>query len=150
MTVAIYLYLNCCSPGLKSYIQWPQRREQMLMVTQSMKPAEGQQIVAEPRKHRPVAPHLAIYRMQINHFNSPFNRITGSILSGGLYCFGATYFVSPLFGCYITPILTSLCRCTNHDARDPSPLTLVLKGAWQPNEPKAANRAWHPFHCTSH
>jgi hypothetical protein len=22
----------------------------------------------------------------------------------------------------------------------------VLKGAWQPK----ANRAWHPFHCTSH
>jgi succinate dehydrogenase (ubiquinone) cytochrome b560 subunit len=66
-----------------------------------MKPAEGQQILAEQRKHRPVAPHLAIYRMQINYFNSPFNRITGTILSGGLYCFGAAYLVSPLFGWHL-------------------------------------------------
>ena len=66
-----------------------------------MKPAEGQQILAEQRKHRPVAPHLAIYRMQINYFNSPFNRMTGSFLSGGLYCFGAAYLVSPLFGWHL-------------------------------------------------
>jgi succinate dehydrogenase (ubiquinone) cytochrome b560 subunit len=73
-----------------------------------MKPAESQQILAEQRKRRPVSPHLAIYRMQINYFNSPFNRITGSILSGGLYCFGAAYLVSPLFGWHLdTPTLVS-------------------------------------------
>jgi succinate dehydrogenase (ubiquinone) cytochrome b560 subunit len=66
-----------------------------------MKPAEGQQILAEQRKKRPVSPHLAIYRMQINYFTSPLNRITGSILSGGLYCFGAAYLVSPLFGWHL-------------------------------------------------
>jgi succinate dehydrogenase (ubiquinone) cytochrome b560 subunit len=66
-----------------------------------MKPAESQQILAEQRKRRPVSPHLTIYRMQINYFNSPFNRITGSILSGGLYCFGAAYLVSPLFGWHL-------------------------------------------------
>ncbi|PMD47173.1 cytochrome b560 subunit of succinate dehydrogenase [Hyaloscypha variabilis F] len=60
-----------------------------------------QQILAEQRKKRPVSPHLAIYRMQINYFTSPLNRITGSILSGGLYCFGAAYLVSPLFGWHL-------------------------------------------------
>jgi succinate dehydrogenase (ubiquinone) cytochrome b560 subunit len=66
-----------------------------------MKPAESQQILAEQRKLRPVSPHLAIYRMQINYFNSPFNRITGSVLSGAFYCFGAAYLVSPLFGWHL-------------------------------------------------
>ena len=39
--------------------------------------------------------------MQINYFNSPFHRITGSLLSGGLYIFGAAYLVSPLFGWHL-------------------------------------------------
>jgi succinate dehydrogenase (ubiquinone) cytochrome b560 subunit len=39
--------------------------------------------------------------MQINYFNSPFNRITGSVLSGAFYCFGAAYLVSPLFGWHL-------------------------------------------------
>jgi succinate dehydrogenase (ubiquinone) cytochrome b560 subunit len=39
--------------------------------------------------------------MQINYFNSPFHRITGSVLSGALYCFGAAYLVSPLFGWHL-------------------------------------------------
>jgi len=30
-----------------------------------------------------------------------FNRITGAILSGGVYCFGAAYLVSPLFGWHL-------------------------------------------------
>ena len=66
-----------------------------------MKPTESQKILAEQRKRRPVSPHLAIYRMQINYFNSPFHRITGSVLSGALYCFGAAYLVSPLFGWHL-------------------------------------------------
>lgn len=39
--------------------------------------------------------------MSINYFNSPFHRITGSLLAGAFYCFGATYLVSPLFGWYL-------------------------------------------------
>lgn len=39
--------------------------------------------------------------MQINYFTSPLNRITGAVLSGSLYCFGAAYLVSPLFGWHL-------------------------------------------------
>jgi succinate dehydrogenase (ubiquinone) cytochrome b560 subunit len=66
-----------------------------------MKPTEAHQILVEQRKSRPVSPHLAIWRMPINYFNSPFNQITGSVLSGTFYCFGAAYLVSPLFGWHL-------------------------------------------------
>ena len=34
-------------------------------------------------------------------YASAFNRITGSVLSGGLYIFGAAYLVSPLLGWHL-------------------------------------------------
>jgi succinate dehydrogenase (ubiquinone) cytochrome b560 subunit len=69
--------------------------------TQPIKPTESHQILVEQRKHRPVSPHLTIYRMQINYFNPPFHRITGSMLSGTFYCFGAAYLISPLSGWHL-------------------------------------------------
>ena len=48
-----------------------------------------------------MSPHLAIYRPQITWLLSGLNRITGSILSGGFYIFGAAYLVSPLFGWHL-------------------------------------------------
>ncbi|MCJ1466995.1 hypothetical protein MMC07_005617 [Pseudocyphellaria aurata] len=55
-------------------------------------------ILAEQRLRRPISPHLSIYRPQITWYLSMFNRITGSVLSGGFYIFGFTYLISPLFG----------------------------------------------------
>ena len=55
-------------------------------------------ILAAQRRQRPVAPHLSIYRPQITWYLSIFNRVTGSVLSGGMYTFGFLYLISPLFG----------------------------------------------------
>lgn len=51
--------------------------------------------LAAQRRNRPVAPHLSIYRPQITWILSITNRITGLVLSGGFYLFGATYLLAP-------------------------------------------------------
>ncbi|KAH7059007.1 hypothetical protein B0J12DRAFT_594846 [Macrophomina phaseolina] len=56
-----------------------------------------------PRHHHPPPfrkrPHLSIYRPQHTWFNpSILGRITGSLLSGGLYLFFAAYACAPLLG----------------------------------------------------
>jgi succinate dehydrogenase (ubiquinone) cytochrome b560 subunit len=58
-------------------------------------------ILVQQRLKRPVSPHLGIYKPQITWYASILNRITGSILSGGLYAFGAAYLVAPLFGWHL-------------------------------------------------
>jgi succinate dehydrogenase (ubiquinone) cytochrome b560 subunit len=63
-----------------------------------MTPADSHQILVEQRKLRPIAPHLSIYQPQIPWILSSLHRITGSVLSGGFYIFGAAYLVSPVFG----------------------------------------------------
>lgn len=60
------------------------------------------QILVKQRLQRPVAPHLTIYKPQITWILSSLNRITGSILSGGLYIFGALYAVAPVLGLSIS------------------------------------------------
>ncbi|OAP61655.1 succinate dehydrogenase, cytochrome b556 subunit [Fonsecaea erecta] len=69
--------------------------------TQSVSQASGQEILANQRLHRPVSPHLAIYRPQITWYLSALNRITGASLSGAIYVFGAAYLVAPLFGWHL-------------------------------------------------
>jgi succinate dehydrogenase (ubiquinone) cytochrome b560 subunit len=69
--------------------------------TERISPSDSQQILAEQRKRRPVSPHLSIYRLQINYITSPLHRITGAVVSGGLYCFGAAYLAAPLFGWHL-------------------------------------------------
>ncbi|MCJ1238790.1 hypothetical protein MMC14_006781 [Varicellaria rhodocarpa] len=66
-----------------------------------MPPADGYSILVKQRLNRPVSPHLSIYQPQITWYASIMNRITGSILSGGFYIFGAAYVVAPLFGWHI-------------------------------------------------
>lgn len=63
--------------------------------------SDANSILASQRRHRPVSPHLGIYRPQITWVASALNRVTGSILSGGFYIFGAAYLVSPLFGWHL-------------------------------------------------
>ena len=69
--------------------------------TQHTSPSDAYSILAAQRRHRPVSPHLTIYRPQMTWILSSLNRITGSILSGGFYVFGAAYLVSPLFGWHL-------------------------------------------------
>lgn len=64
-------------------------------------PSNPNQILAAQRLNRPVSPHLSIYKPQITWYASIFNRITGSVLSGGLYVFATAYLVAPLFGWHL-------------------------------------------------
>jgi succinate dehydrogenase (ubiquinone) cytochrome b560 subunit len=66
-----------------------------------MSPSDSYQILVAQRKNRPTSPHLSIYRPQITWYASSLHRLTGSILSGGFYVFGAAYLVSPLFGWHL-------------------------------------------------
>lgn len=61
----------------------------------------GSEILAEQRRHRPVSPHLSIYRPQVTWYMSMFHRITGATLSVGIYAFGAAYLVAPLLGWHL-------------------------------------------------
>jgi succinate dehydrogenase (ubiquinone) cytochrome b560 subunit len=66
-----------------------------------MSPSDSYQILVAQRKNRPTSPHLSIYRPQITWYGSISHRLTGAILSGGFYVFGAAYLVSPLFGWHL-------------------------------------------------
>ncbi|KAK2748990.1 hypothetical protein FQN57_007273 [Myotisia sp. PD_48] len=59
------------------------------------------QILAKQRLNRPVAPHITIYQPQLTWYLSAFNRITGCLVSGGLYIFASAYLVSPLLGWHL-------------------------------------------------
>ncbi|EFW20928.1 succinate dehydrogenase cytochrome b560 subunit [Coccidioides posadasii str. Silveira] len=61
-------------------------------------PQDGQRILAAQRLNRPVSPHLSIYKFQITSVVSSLERLTGMMLSGGLYLFGTAYVVSPYLG----------------------------------------------------
>jgi len=60
--------------------------------------SKPEHILPQQRLHRPVSPHLGIYRLNINYFLSPSNRIAAVILTAPFYVFGSAYLVSPLFG----------------------------------------------------
>ncbi|KAK5129080.1 hypothetical protein LTR08_003924 [Meristemomyces frigidus] len=77
--------------------------QRRLAVTKSVSGAEASnQILNKQRLHRPVAPHLAIYRPQITWYLSILNRITGVMLSGGFYLFGVSYLLAPYFGWHLS------------------------------------------------
>ena len=69
--------------------------------TQTVPEDEAYSILKAQRAARPVSPHLTIYQTQIPWTLSALNRITGIILSGGFYVFGAAYLVSPLLGWHL-------------------------------------------------
>ncbi|CAL8583900.1 cytochrome b subunit of succinate dehydrogenase, Sdh3p [Xanthoria parietina] len=69
--------------------------------TQTVPEDEAYSILKAQRAVRPVSPHLTIYQTQIPWTLSALNRITGIILSGGFYVFGAAYLVSPLLGWHL-------------------------------------------------
>lgn len=69
--------------------------------TQPAKPSEAYAILAAQRLNRPISPHLTVYKPQITWYGSALNRITGSVLSGGIYVFATAYLVSPLLGWHL-------------------------------------------------
>jgi len=70
--------------------------------------SDATSILAKQRLHRPVSPHLGIYRPQITWILSSLTRITGLILSGSLYVFGLTYLAAPAVGWHVeTPSLVA-------------------------------------------
>nr|UBY12707.1 succinate dehydrogenase subunit C [Podosphaera xanthii]UBY12708.1 succinate dehydrogenase subunit C [Podosphaera xanthii]BCA25610.1 succinate dehydrogenase subunit C [Podosphaera xanthii] len=71
------------------------------VTTQIIKPADSYNTLIAQRKNRPTSPHLQIYRPQITWYLSVLNRITGCVISGGFYVFGAAYLVSPLFAWHL-------------------------------------------------
>jgi len=71
-----------------------QRRQ----ATQQVQEGDESSILASQRLARPVSPHLSIYRPQITWYPSALHRITGCVVSGGLYVFGFGYLVAPLLG----------------------------------------------------
>lgn len=69
--------------------------------TQPAKPSDAYAILAAQRLNRPISPHLTVYKPQITWYGSALNRITGSVLSGGIYVFATAYLVSPLLGWHL-------------------------------------------------
>ncbi|PYI08870.1 cytochrome b560 subunit of succinate dehydrogenase [Aspergillus sclerotiicarbonarius CBS 121057] len=61
-------------------------------------PQQGQALLANQRLHRPVAPHLQIYKWQVNSVSSAMERNTGLLFSGGLYLFATSYLAAPYLG----------------------------------------------------
>ncbi len=70
--------------------------------TARLTPTEGQQILVDQRKNRPVSPHLGIYKMEQTWFGaSAWTRITGCTLSGAAYAYFAAYLIAPLAGFHL-------------------------------------------------
>jgi succinate dehydrogenase (ubiquinone) cytochrome b560 subunit len=69
-----------------------------LAATEHASQSQASEILAKQRIHRPVSPHLSIYKPQITWYASSLNRITGITLSGSLYLFGIAYLIAPYTG----------------------------------------------------
>ncbi|KAK9355310.1 hypothetical protein V1505DRAFT_380480 [Lipomyces doorenjongii] len=70
--------------------------------TQSITPAEANEILVKQRGNRPTSPHLAIYKPQITWYLSSLHRITGVALASGVYALGLGYLFAPVFGYSLT------------------------------------------------
>jgi len=79
-----------------------------LVATEHAPESSAEKILVKQRLQRPVSPHLSIYRPQITWYASSLNRITGVMLSGGLYVFGLAYLAAPALGWHLeTPSLVA-------------------------------------------
>ncbi|KAF9888171.1 hypothetical protein FE257_009166 [Aspergillus nanangensis] len=65
---------------------------------QARTPEQGREILARQRLHRPVAPHLSIYKWQVNSISSALERNTGILFSGPLYLLATSYLFAPYVG----------------------------------------------------
>lgn len=77
-------------------------RPQRPVASQPLTPKDHHEnILAKQRLHRPLSPHLSIYKWQINSVNSSLMRITGVLYSAAFYTFGSAYLVSHLLGWHL-------------------------------------------------
>lgn len=65
---------------------------------QELSANEGQKLLADLRMHRPVSPHLGIYKWNMGSIMSSMMRITGVAYSSSFYLFGLAYLVSTYLG----------------------------------------------------
>ncbi|KAK9248110.1 hypothetical protein V1506DRAFT_529905 [Lipomyces tetrasporus] len=70
--------------------------------SQSLTPAEANEILVKQRANRPTSPHLTIYKPQITWYLSSLHRITGLTLAAGVYALGLGYLFAPVFGYSLT------------------------------------------------
>ncbi|KAK9332160.1 hypothetical protein V1520DRAFT_335975 [Lipomyces starkeyi] len=70
--------------------------------TQSITPAEANEILVKQRGNRPTSPNLTIYKPQITWYLSGLHRITGVALASGVYALGLGYLFAPVFGYSLT------------------------------------------------
>jgi succinate dehydrogenase (ubiquinone) cytochrome b560 subunit len=72
------------------------------VATEKLTPSDGDSILVSQRLKRPLSPHLEIYKLDQTWFGgSAWHRITGSILSGGMYAFATAYLAAPLIGWHL-------------------------------------------------
>ncbi|KAF9737494.1 hypothetical protein PMIN06_003717 [Paraphaeosphaeria minitans] len=84
-----------------SFMIQPAGRMVQRRLANTISKESGEEILAKQRLHRPVSPHLAIYKPQITWYASGLNRLTAVILSGGLYIFGIAYLAAPTLGWHL-------------------------------------------------
>ena len=87
-----------CMKQMRNFHRTISRLTAILTRQATVNAEESNNLLAKQRLNRPISPHLSIYRPQITWYASAGHRITGSLLSGGLYLWGFGYLVSPLFG----------------------------------------------------
>lgn len=90
------------TPGLlhsKTHTHPPQPR--LAAATTVSQQTQTDQILAQQRLNRPVAPHLMIYKAQVTWYLSALNRITGCTVSGLFYVFGSAYLIAPYVGWHL-------------------------------------------------
>ncbi|OCL02230.1 succinate dehydrogenase subunit C [Glonium stellatum] len=96
------------TPGLTKFAPAGRFMQQRLAATEHIPQSNAESILVKQRLQRPVSPHLSIYRPQITWYASSFHRITGLLLSGGLYIFGIAYLAAPVTGWHLeTPSLVA-------------------------------------------
>ncbi|ODM20008.1 hypothetical protein SI65_04994 [Aspergillus cristatus] len=88
---------NAASPAAVALGNNVQKRQ----AATSSNTSDPTQILAQQRKNRPVSPHLSIYRPQITWIGSSAHRVTGLILSGGLYLYSTAYLAAPVLGWHL-------------------------------------------------
>jgi succinate dehydrogenase (ubiquinone) cytochrome b560 subunit len=67
-------------------------------ISTQFQPDSTTTILEKQRLARPVSPHLSIYKPQITWLASSSHRLTGVLLSGGLYLWSTAYLVGPTVG----------------------------------------------------
>jgi len=102
-TVSVGMYLTRAGLGSRTALQanrvlFRSVTGRRLIQTESISPANQQELLNSQRLKRPSSPHMTIYQPQLSWYGSIANRITGVGLSVLLYGFSLSYIAAPAFG----------------------------------------------------